>query len=87
MSTTEIDLIPWDADSPEHIERLLEQRDQCGWNASKVEPVWRPAQKAGSSCIYWIVRSQSSNTHTSRKADFPCIRSYVQTTQATSQVC
>ncbi|KAH7035955.1 uncharacterized protein B0I36DRAFT_286541 [Microdochium trichocladiopsis] len=47
-------LIPWDPNSPEHVEELFQQRVQCGWNSNHVEK-WRTAQAEGSKCIYWVV--------------------------------
>lgn len=55
MSRTSVELIPWDAESSEHADRLIEQRIACGWHADKVEGQWREEQKAGSKCIYWLV--------------------------------
>lgn len=58
-----LDLIPWDPESPEQVERLVEQRIQCGWNIDKPESVWRKGQIKGSKCIYWIVRRPFSTSH------------------------
>lgn len=55
MSRTTVELIPWDAESGEHADRLIEQRKACGWHSDKVEGQWREEQKAGSKCIYWLV--------------------------------
>jgi hypothetical protein len=52
----EITLIPWDPDSPAHVERLYQQRIACGWNKDAVES-WRDMQRAGQMAIQWIVRS------------------------------
>ncbi|KAM5346971.1 hypothetical protein ACJ41O_009976 [Fusarium nematophilum] len=52
-----IQLVPWDPDSPEHIERLISHRVQCGWHEERVGPQWRGEQKAGEKCIYWITLS------------------------------
>lgn len=48
-------LIPWDPESPEHVERLYQQRVACGWCLSDVEEIWRDAQRRGKKAIHWIV--------------------------------
>ncbi|KAJ3542260.1 hypothetical protein NM208_g4193 [Fusarium decemcellulare] len=53
----QIVLVPWDPESPDHVQRLLEQRVQCGWNSHLVESQWRPKQISGHKCIYWITLS------------------------------
>lgn len=55
MSRIAVELVPWDPESPEHAERLIEQRLVCGWHADKVEGPWRKAQIDGTKCIYWVV--------------------------------
>lgn len=55
MSRIAVELVPWDPESQEHAERLIEQRIACGWHADKVEGPWRDAQRAGTKCIYWVV--------------------------------
>ncbi|KAI1433906.1 hypothetical protein GGR50DRAFT_456795 [Xylaria sp. CBS 124048] len=47
-------LIPWDADSEEHVERMRIQRIACGWNVAQVGG-WRDAQMAGQLGLHWIV--------------------------------
>ncbi|OAA66667.1 Acyl-CoA N-acyltransferase [Niveomyces insectorum RCEF 264] len=54
VAVSAVNLIPWDFESPQHAERLIEQRVCCGYNADKVAGAWRDAQRAGSSCLYWI---------------------------------
>jgi hypothetical protein len=55
MSTLkEIDLVPWDAESPKHIERLQSQRKQCGWSWDKVDGPWKKGQLDGTKVLYWI---------------------------------
>lgn len=51
-------LIPWDPHSTEHVDRMLEQRKQCGWHVEQV-PEWSDAHIAGDKCIYWLVRDLS----------------------------
>ncbi|KAL2061224.1 hypothetical protein VTL71DRAFT_7497 [Oculimacula yallundae] len=52
-----VDLIAWDPDSPEHIDRLFQQRVACGWKSSEVEK-WRDLQKEGKMAIQWVVLSE-----------------------------
>lgn len=52
---TKVTLIPWDPHSLTHRQRLIKQRDECGWDQDKVEGVWRDGQTKGYKCIYWIV--------------------------------
>lgn len=49
-------LVPWDPESPDHINRLIEQRIDCGWDKDKPDGPWKKAQLEGRKCIYWIVR-------------------------------
>lgn len=57
MTTTRtiVEFIPWDAESPEHIQRLIQQRVDCGWHSGLVDGPWKEAHQAGTKCIYWIV--------------------------------
>lgn len=48
-------LIPWDPESPEHIQRLIDQRIDCGWHAEMPAGPWRKLQAQGTKCIYWLV--------------------------------
>lgn len=50
----QIVLIPWDPTSPEHVERLVQQRIACGWDSECVES-WRKAQESGKLNNQWIV--------------------------------
>lgn len=52
----EIELIPWDAHSESHVERLRQQRLMCGWRAESVDE-WRVQQLEGRKALHWIVRS------------------------------
>ncbi|PYH98441.1 hypothetical protein BO71DRAFT_344891 [Aspergillus ellipticus CBS 707.79] len=52
-----VELIPWDPESPSHVQRMLLQRQECGWDSDKVEPKWRDQQRSGGKCIYWLVLS------------------------------
>lgn len=49
-----IDLIPWDAESRQHIDRLRSQRKQCGWSWDKVDGPWKESQLNGTKVLYWI---------------------------------
>jgi hypothetical protein len=51
---TQISLVAWDPDSPEHVERLYQQRVACGWNKQAVES-WRQLQREGMMAIQWVV--------------------------------
>ncbi|KAL2755368.1 hypothetical protein ACRALDRAFT_1064493 [Sodiomyces alcalophilus JCM 7366] len=55
-------LIPWDPESDEHVERLVQQRIACGWNADKVASEWKEDQLAGRKCIYWIEKRPLKDT-------------------------
>ncbi|RGP78670.1 hypothetical protein FLONG3_3207 [Fusarium longipes] len=46
-------LVPWDPHSVEHVNRIYEQRVQCGWDKNRVEG-WREKQTLGRKCIFWI---------------------------------
>ncbi|KFY98458.1 hypothetical protein V500_01660 [Pseudogymnoascus sp. VKM F-4518 (FW-2643)] len=50
----QVALIPWDPQSPEHCERLYQQRVACGWKMDKIE-TWRKYQREGKMSIHWIV--------------------------------
>ncbi|KAF5020388.1 hypothetical protein F66182_7596 [Fusarium sp. NRRL 66182] len=49
----QIVLVPWDPNSSEHVERLFEQRVQCGWHKWMVDE-WREKQTLGVKSIFWI---------------------------------
>lgn len=70
----QVQLIPWDFTSPEHAERLLQQRIVCGWDYAAVES-WKPKQEAGNFNLQWIVSSHPHfnpySTHTSRSSPTP----------------
>jgi hypothetical protein len=53
-SKAEIMLIPWDPESPEHIQRLYQQRVACGWyeDLDLIES-WRPRQRSGAIALQW----------------------------------
>ncbi|KAF5868602.1 uncharacterized protein Bfra_012249 [Botrytis fragariae] len=57
-SKAQIVLIPWDPTSPEHVERLVQQRIACGWDSECVES-WRKAQESGKLNNQWIVLADS----------------------------
>ena len=46
-----IELIPWDPESMEHVERLYNQRVACEWNSNLVE-TWRAKQREGKKTIH-----------------------------------
>ncbi|SPO04643.1 uncharacterized protein DNG_07328 [Cephalotrichum gorgonifer] len=66
MSGTTVTLIPWDPESAEHSERLIEQRIACGWHADQVKGSWREAQRAGTKCIYWLEIPKEDPNYSSR---------------------
>jgi hypothetical protein len=55
-TTCQVRLMPWDPDSIEHVQRLIDQRIACGWK-SELVPQWISPQKEGKIAIQWIVRS------------------------------
>lgn len=52
---SKVTLIPWDADSDAHRERLVKQRVECTWDQEKVQTKWKDQQQKGEKCIFWIV--------------------------------
>ncbi|KAL1647472.1 hypothetical protein SLS58_002802 [Diplodia intermedia] len=62
---SKVQLIPWDPESPDHVQRLVEQRLQCGWHAVRVASKWRDEQRAGSKCLYWIQKNAIKDTASS----------------------
>ncbi|KAF4497364.1 hypothetical protein FAGAP_6467 [Fusarium agapanthi] len=46
-------LVPWDPNSPEHVNRIYAQRVQCGWDKQLVEG-WKERQISGQKSIFWI---------------------------------
>ena len=57
MPRADVKFIPWDPTSTQHVEKLILQREACGWNAPNVKTQWRDAHLDGSKCLYWIVSS------------------------------
>ncbi|KAF9786535.1 hypothetical protein IL306_001550 [Fusarium sp. DS 682] len=56
-------LVPWDPKSPDHINRIYEQRVQCGWDKNLVEG-WKEKQATGRKSIFWItLRPEDPRTH------------------------
>ncbi|PVH78353.1 hypothetical protein DL98DRAFT_516832, partial [Cadophora sp. DSE1049] len=55
-STPQVELIPWDFTSPDHVERLVQQRIHCGWDSEAVQS-WIPKQESGEFNLQWIVLS------------------------------
>jgi len=47
-------LIPWDFTSPEHFQRLIDQRKTCGWDYEGLE-AWKAIQESGKFNLQWIV--------------------------------
>jgi len=54
FSKSKVLLIPWDSASPEHVQRLVQQRIACGWDYEAVEG-WKVAQESGKLNQQWIV--------------------------------
>ncbi|CRK18102.1 hypothetical protein BN1723_011501 [Verticillium longisporum] len=54
IATSTVALVPWDPLSPEHIDRLTQQRIDCGWHVDKPSGAWKEAQQGGIKCIYWL---------------------------------
>lgn len=53
-SKPQVQLIPWDPTSPEHVQRLVQQRIACGWDHEAVEG-WKAAQESGKFNLQWVV--------------------------------
>ncbi|KAJ4259730.1 hypothetical protein NW762_007661 [Fusarium torreyae] len=68
----QIVLVPWDPNSSEHIERLLEQRIQCGWDKTpEIVEEWREKQTSGKKSIFWItLRADDPETRESLQLHF-----------------
>ncbi|CAL3968965.1 unnamed protein product [Diplocarpon coronariae] len=62
---TRVSLVPWDPTSPDHVERLFQQRIACGWDSELVEG-WRVEQQTGSLNLQWVVL-ESSDSETAAK--------------------
>ncbi|KAK8083809.1 hypothetical protein PG996_002590 [Apiospora saccharicola] len=60
-------LVPWDPDSPDHVERMRLQRVACGWKQDGAEG-WRPLQREGKIGLHWIVLSPTHPETPSRLA-------------------
>jgi hypothetical protein len=54
LAKAQIFLVPFDSNSPSHIERMRQQRIACGWNSELVEK-WCDLQKAGKKALQWVV--------------------------------
>lgn len=50
-----VELVPWDHDSSEHIERMYLQRLGCGWRSEEVREKWTQLGREGTKTLYWIV--------------------------------
>ncbi|KAI1763660.1 hypothetical protein GGR53DRAFT_497035 [Hypoxylon sp. FL1150] len=53
-----IELVPWDHMSPEHVQRMYDQRVACGWREKEV-PLWVEAAKRGGKGFYWALLSDA----------------------------
>lgn len=56
LNAADIDLVPWDPASDAHFERMLAQREGCGWDADLV-PYWRTKVSNGQKLLFWVVLS------------------------------
>ncbi|KAF8865411.1 hypothetical protein BDZ45DRAFT_668825 [Acephala macrosclerotiorum] len=54
----QVTLIPWDTASPEHVQRLVQQRIACGWDQEHVES-WKARHETGNLNLQWIVLSDT----------------------------
>lgn len=54
-----VTLVPWDPDSPAHVDRLIKQRIACGWKQEYVEK-WRDQHREGKIGLHWIVSNYSN---------------------------
>lgn len=50
-----VDFVPWDAESTEHIDRMVAQRIDCTWDIDKPAGPWKEAVQKEIKCIYWLV--------------------------------
>ncbi|KAI0171765.1 hypothetical protein GGR52DRAFT_547524 [Hypoxylon sp. FL1284] len=55
---SKIELIPWDHTSPEHVQRMYDQRVACGWRVNEV-PSWVESAKKGGKIFYWALLSDA----------------------------
>lgn len=60
-SKPQILLVPYDADSPEHVQRLVEQRIACGWEHESV-PQCTAAHRTGELTLQWAVSKSPFHT-------------------------
>ncbi|KAE8442908.1 hypothetical protein EG329_002580 [Mollisiaceae sp. DMI_Dod_QoI] len=51
-------LIPWDPDSPEHVDRMVQQRIACGWKFDAI-PKWQIGQREGRKNLQWVIIDES----------------------------
>jgi hypothetical protein len=56
----QIQLIPWDPESPDHVERMTQQRIACGWKHDKIEG-YRELQREGKVTLQWVVSLEMSH--------------------------
>lgn len=55
ISQAKIELVPWDHNSEDHVERMRQQRIHCGW-MSEMADLWKEATVRGIKTMYWVVR-------------------------------
>lgn len=51
---TVVDLVPWDPESQDHVERMYHQRVACGWKSDYIEK-WKELQREGKTTLQWVV--------------------------------
>ncbi|KAE9381843.1 hypothetical protein N431DRAFT_320565 [Stipitochalara longipes BDJ] len=62
-SKPRVQLIPWDPASPEHVERLVQQRITCGWDSEAV-PSWIEKQVSAVFNLSWLVLDDTDPSST-----------------------
>ncbi|KAI1481625.1 hypothetical protein K445DRAFT_313817 [Daldinia sp. EC12] len=53
-----VELLPWDHLSPDHVQRMYDQRVACGWRADEVQS-WIESAKKGGKIFYWVLLSDT----------------------------
>lgn len=54
LGPSKLDMIPWDYNSKDHVERAYLQRVACGWRSEEV-PEWVEKTPKGAMNVYWLV--------------------------------
>jgi hypothetical protein len=49
-----VQLVPWDPEDEDHVQRLYRQRVACGWKQDKIE-TWKTLQREGKIAMHWVV--------------------------------